>query len=74
MEDFQQELDSPRPWHACCRSSLAIGSVYYNGIIYFYRAEKYKADRVATAATNSDWKKINKVLRLGDRLHQSSTL
>ena len=33
----------------------------YDGIIYLYWAEKYKADRVATAATNSDWKKINKV-------------
>lgn len=33
----------------------------YDGILYLYRAEKYKAEREATAATDSDWKKINKV-------------
>lgn len=33
----------------------------YDAIIYLYRQEKFKAERVATAASDSDWKKINKV-------------
>lgn len=33
----------------------------YDGIIYLYRPAKYKADREATAARDSDWKTINKV-------------
>lgn len=32
----------------------------YDGILYLYRAEKYKAEREAIAASESDWKKINK--------------
>lgn len=32
----------------------------YDSVLYLYRAEKYKAEREAIAATDSDWKKINK--------------
>lgn len=37
----------------------------YDAVIYLYRPEKYKAEREKTAATDGDWKKINKVF-VGD--------
>ncbi|NLS03597.1 helicase DnaB [Rhizobium sp. P32RR-XVIII] len=52
--------DNPRPISADLYGGEG-AKADYDGIIYLYRAEKYKADRVATAATDSDWKKINKV-------------
>jgi replicative DNA helicase len=33
----------------------------YDAMFYLYRQESYKAERVATAASDMDWKKINKV-------------
>lgn len=55
---FGTRRDNPRP----------IGSDLYGGegaradydaVAYLYRAEKYKAERVKTATSDSDWKKIN---------------
>lgn len=33
----------------------------YDAILYLYRQEKYKAERLATAATDADYRKINQV-------------
>ncbi|MHC2298173.1 DnaB-like helicase C-terminal domain-containing protein [Rhizobium mongolense] len=57
---FGTRRDNPRPISADLYGGEG-AKADYDGIIYLYRAEKYKADRVATAATDSDWKKINKV-------------
>lgn len=37
----------------------------YDAILYLYRAEKYKAERVKIAGSGADWKKINSVF-VGD--------
>ena len=57
---FGTRRDNPRPISADLYGGEG-AKADYDGIIYLYRAEKYKADRVATAATDQDWKKINKV-------------
>lgn len=33
----------------------------YDAVLFLYRPEKYREERVAVAASDSDWKKINKV-------------
>ena len=57
---FGTRRDNPRPISADLYGGEG-AKADYDGIIYLYRPEKYKADRVATAATDADWKKINKV-------------
>ncbi|MGV2099030.1 DnaB-like helicase C-terminal domain-containing protein [Rhizobium sp. 21-4511-3d] len=57
---FGTRRDNPRPISADLYGGEG-AKADYDGIIYLYRAEKYKADRVATAATDADWKKIHKV-------------
>jgi replicative DNA helicase len=57
---FGMRRDNPRP----ISSDLFGGDPAkqaYDAILYLYRPEKFKAERVATAATDADWKKINKV-------------
>ena len=38
----------------------------YDAIMYIYRKEKYKKQRIATAASESDWKMIHKVFGMDD--------
>jgi replicative DNA helicase len=57
---FGTRRDNPRP----ISSDLYGGEgakADYDAIVYLYRAEKYRADRVAIAASDADWKKINSV-------------
>lgn len=57
---FGDKRDNPRPIAA----DLYGGSgarADYDAVMYLYRAEKYKAEREKIAASDSDWKKINKV-------------
>jgi replicative DNA helicase len=57
---FGTRRDNPRPIAADLYGGEG-AKADYDAIIYLYRAEKYKAERVAIAATDQDWKKINKV-------------
>ncbi|MFJ6322287.1 MULTISPECIES: DnaB-like helicase C-terminal domain-containing protein [unclassified Rhizobium] len=57
---FGTRRDNPRPIAADLYGGEG-AKADYDAILYLYRAEKYKAERVATAATDADWKKINKV-------------
>ncbi|MDR6818479.1 replicative DNA helicase [Neorhizobium sp. 2083] len=61
---FGTRRDNPRPIAADLYGGEG-AKADYDAILYLYRAEKYKAERVATAATGSDWKKINSVF-VGD--------
>lgn len=61
---FGTRRDNPRPIAADLYGGEG-AKADYDAILYLYRAEKYKAERVATAASDSDWKKINKVF-VGD--------
>jgi replicative DNA helicase len=57
---FGTRRDNPRPIAADLYGGEG-AKADYDAIVYLYRAEKYKAERVAIAATDQDWKKINKV-------------
>lgn len=57
---FGTRRDNPRPIAADLYGGEG-AKADYDGILFLYRAEKYKAEREATAATDADWKKINKV-------------
>jgi len=57
---FGTRRDNPRPIAADLYGGEG-AKADYDACLYLYRAEKYKAERVATAASDSDWKKINKV-------------
>ncbi len=61
---FGTRRDNPRPIAADLYGGEG-AKADYDAILYLYRAEKYKAERIATAATDADWKKINKVF-IGD--------
>lgn len=52
--------DNPRPIAADLYGGTG-ARADYDAIMYLYRAEKYKAEREKIAASDSDWKKINKV-------------
>lgn len=52
--------DNPRPIAADLYGGEGAKQAY-DAIVYLYRQEKYKAERVATAANDRDWKTINKV-------------
>jgi replicative DNA helicase len=57
---FGTRRDNPRPISADLYGGEG-AKADYDSVLFLYRPEKYKADRVATAATDQDWKKINKV-------------
>jgi replicative DNA helicase len=61
---FGTRRDNPRPIAADLYGGEG-AKADYDAILWLYRPEKYKAERVATAASDSDWKKINKVF-VGD--------
>ncbi|MDQ0996899.1 replicative DNA helicase [Phyllobacterium ifriqiyense] len=52
--------DNPRPIAADLYGGEGAKQAY-DAVIYLYRQEKFKAERVATAASDRDWKTINKV-------------
>ncbi|MBB4063659.1 DnaB-like helicase C-terminal domain-containing protein [Gellertiella hungarica] len=57
---FGTRRDNPRPIAADLYGGEG-AKADFDAIVYLYRPEKYKAERMATAATDADWKKINKV-------------
>ena len=57
---FGTRRDNPRPIAADLYGGEG-ARADYDAVLYLYRAEKYKAEREKIAATDSDWKKINKV-------------
>lgn len=57
---FGTRRDNPRPIAADLYGGEG-ARADYDAVMYLYRAEKYKAEREKIAATDSDWKKINKV-------------
>jgi replicative DNA helicase len=57
---FGTRRDNPRPIAADLYGGEG-AKADYDGILYLYRAEKYKAEREAIAATDADWKKIQRV-------------
>ncbi|TLX12121.1 DnaB-like helicase C-terminal domain-containing protein [Rhizobium sp. MHM7A] len=57
---FGTRRDNPRPIAADLYGGEG-AKADYDGILYLYRAEKYKAEREAIAATDADWKKIHRV-------------
>lgn len=57
---YGMKRDNPRPISADLYGGDPAKQAY-DAIIYLYRQEKFKAERVATAASDADWKKINKV-------------
>lgn len=57
---FGTRRDNPRPIAADLYGGEG-ARADYDAVLFLYRAEKYKAEREAIAATDSDWKKINKV-------------
>lgn len=52
--------DNPRPIAADLYGGTN-ARADYDAVIYLYSAEKYKAEREKIAASDSDWKKINRV-------------
>lgn len=52
--------DNPRPIAADLYGGEGAKQAY-DAVLYLYRQEKFKAERVATAANDRDWKTINKV-------------
>jgi replicative DNA helicase len=52
--------DNPRPIAADLYGGEGAKQAY-DAVMYLYRQEKFKAERVATAANDRDWKTINKV-------------
>ncbi len=57
---FGTRRDNPRPIAADLYGGEGTRADY-DAVLYLYRAEKYKAEREKIAASDSDWKKINKV-------------
>lgn len=57
---YGMKRDNPRPISADLFGGDPAKQAY-DAILYLYRQEKFKAERVATAATDADWKKIHKV-------------
>lgn len=57
---FGTRRDNPRPIAADLYGGEG-ARADYDAVLYLYRAEKYKAEREKIAASDSDWKKINKV-------------
>lgn len=57
---FGTRRDNPRPIAADLYGGEG-ARADYDAVMFLYRPEKYKAERMATAATDSDWKKIHKV-------------
>lgn len=57
---FGTRRDNPRPIAADLYGGEG-ARADYDAVMYLYRAEKYKAEREKIAATDADWKKINKV-------------
>ncbi len=57
---FGMKRDNPRPIAADLYGGEGAKQAY-DAILYLYRQEKFKAERIATAASDSDWKKIHKV-------------
>lgn len=57
---FGTRRDNPRPIAADLYGGEG-ARADYDAVLYLYRAEKYKAERQKIAASDSDWKKINKV-------------
>lgn len=57
---FGTRRDNPRPIAADLYGGEG-ARADYDAVMYLYRAEKYKAEREKIAASDADWKKINKV-------------
>lgn len=57
---YGMKRDNPRPISADLFGGDPAKQAY-DAIMYLYRQEKFKQERMATAATESDWKKITKV-------------
>lgn len=57
---YGMRRDNPRPISADLFGGDPAKQAY-DAILYLYRQEKFKAERIAIAASDSDWKKINKV-------------
>jgi replicative DNA helicase len=57
---YGMKRDNPRPISADLYGGDPAKQAY-DAILYLYRQEKFKQERMATAATDADWKKINKV-------------
>lgn len=57
---FGTRRDNPRPIAADLYGGEG-ARADYDAVMFLYRAEKYKAEREAIAATDSDWKKIARV-------------
>lgn len=57
---YGMRRDNPRPISADLFGGDPAKQAY-DAIMYLYRQEKFKAERIATAASDADWKKINKV-------------
>ncbi|NTF67951.1 replicative DNA helicase [Rhizobium rhizogenes] len=57
---FGTRRDNPRPIAADLYGGEG-AKADYDAILFLYRPEKYKAEREAIAATDQDWKKINRV-------------
>ena len=57
---FGDKRDNPRPIAADLYGGTG-ARADYDAILYLYSAEKYKAERVKVAASDADWKKINRV-------------
>ena len=57
---YGMKRDNPRPISADLFGGDPAKQAY-DAIMYLYRQEKFKQERMATAATDADWKKINKV-------------
>ncbi|MDQ0320025.1 replicative DNA helicase [Pararhizobium capsulatum DSM 1112] len=57
---FGDKRDNPRPIAADLYGGAG-ARADYDAVMYLYRAEKYKAEREKIAASDADWKKINKV-------------
>ncbi|API52885.1 hypothetical protein BMW22_15780 [Rhizobium leguminosarum] len=57
---FGDKRDNPRPIAADLYGGTG-ARADYDAILYLYSAEKYKAERIKVAASDADWKKINRV-------------
>lgn len=57
---YGMRRDNPRPISADLYGGDPAKQAY-DAIMYLYRQEKFKAEREATAASDSDWKKIQRV-------------
>lgn len=57
---FGDKRDNPRPIAADLYGGAG-ARADYDAVMYLYRAEKYKAEREKIAASDADWKRINRV-------------